>query len=180
MDLREQLQQCFQGRVCLMGLGNVLYGDDGFGVRLAERMKRARETRNPKPEVQSGTAGDSRCPEFQCLIAGTVPEHFIGRVAGSGFDHLVFLDAVDFGGLPGSVVLLNSEQMNARFPQISTHKVSLGLLAKWVEANGRTRAWLLGVQPESVKPADQLSRSVQATLETLLELLRDISPEVLV
>jgi len=24
-DLREQLQHCFQGRVCLMGFGNVLH-----------------------------------------------------------------------------------------------------------------------------------------------------------
>ena len=31
-DLREQLRQCFQGRVCMMGLGNVEYGDDGFGA----------------------------------------------------------------------------------------------------------------------------------------------------
>ena len=37
-DLREQLQQLFQGRVCLMGLGNVTYGDDGIGVRLAEEL----------------------------------------------------------------------------------------------------------------------------------------------
>jgi len=33
-DLREQLQQLFQGRVCLMGLGNVAYGDDGLGRKV--------------------------------------------------------------------------------------------------------------------------------------------------
>ena len=56
-DLREQLQHCFQGRVCLMGFGNVLYGDDGFGVRLAEELKsegrRPKEARNPRAEAKT-------------------------------------------------------------------------------------------------------------------------------
>ena len=46
-DLREQLQHCFRGRVCLMGLGNVDYGDDGLGVYLAESIA-ARLTRSGK------------------------------------------------------------------------------------------------------------------------------------
>ncbi len=102
---------------------------------------------------------------------GTTPDRFVGRVADEGFDHLIFLDAVEFGGVPGSVVFLNAEEMAARFPQISTHKISLGLLAKWAEARGSTRAWLLGVQPESLKPGASLTPTVQRTLEALVELL---------
>jgi hydrogenase maturation protease len=151
-NLREQLQILLQTRVCLMGLGNVDYGDDGFGVRLAEAL--------------------------EVMNAGTNPERFIGRVADEGFDHVIFLDAVEFGGAPGSVALLNSDEMAARFPQISTHKISVGLLAKQLESNGRTKAWLLGVQPESLKLGGRLTPTVQATLELLLDLVRDVSPEV--
>lgn len=158
-DLREQLQQCFQGRVCLMGLGNLDYGDDGFGVRLAEELK---------SESQS-------C----IIIAGSSPERLVSHVASEGFDHLIFLDAVEFDAAPGSVVLLNSGEMAARFPQISTHKLSLGLLARQVEANGKTRVWLLGVQPESLRPGEELTPAVRATLELLLELVRHISTEVM-
>ncbi|MFA5191238.1 MAG: hydrogenase maturation protease [Verrucomicrobiia bacterium] len=150
-DLGEQLEVCFQGRVCLMGLGNTDYGDDGFGVRLAETLAAA-----GVPDV---------------VIAGASPDRFVGRVAGGGFEHLIFLDAVESGSAPGSVVFLNAEEMSARFPQISTHKISLGLLAKWIEANGSTRAWLLGVQPESLKPGAGLTPTVQRTLEALVELL---------
>jgi hydrogenase maturation protease len=155
-DLREQLQQCFQGRVCLLGLGNVDYGDDGFGVRLAEELRAV------------GISG-------QVILCGTAPERFISRAAEERFDHVLFLDAVDFGGAPGSVVLLDSHQMAARFPQVSTHKLSLGLLARQVEANCGTKAWLLGVQPESLRQGEELSPRVQATLELLLELLRSCS-----
>ena len=66
-DLRGQLQQTLRGRVCLMGLGNTDYGDDGFGVRLAKAVERA------------GERGEF--PFAPCvIIAGTTPEHFIGRV----------------------------------------------------------------------------------------------------
>jgi len=61
--------------------------------------------------------------------------------------------------------------MAARFPQVSTHKISLGLLARCLEANGRTRAWLLGVQPESLQPGAGLTPAVQNTLKILTELL---------
>jgi hydrogenase 3 maturation protease len=152
-DLREQIQQCFRSRVCLMGLGNTDYGDDGLGVRLAEILAEA-----GVPNV---------------IIAGTTPDRFVCRVADEGFDHLIFFDAVEFGGVPGSVVFLNSKQMANRFPQISTHKVSLGMLAKWAESNGKTRAWLLGVQPESLKQAMLLTPKLQATLEMLTQLLAE-------
>jgi hydrogenase maturation protease len=181
-NLREQLRQPLQGRVCFMGLGNVDYGDDGFGVRLAEELKS--EGRNPKAEGspkserRSEDRGSS-CSVLglrsQAIIAGACPERLIRRVAEQGFDHLVFLDAVEFGGAPGSVVLLNSDDIIARYPQISTHKISLGLLAKWAEANGTTKAWLLGVQPESLKPGGELTPAVQATLQLLLELMRGAS-----
>ena len=124
-DLREHLLGCLTGRICLMGLGNTDYADDGFGVRLSEEL------------LGAGMAN--------VILAGTTPDRSIGLVAEQGFDHIVFLDAVEFGGTPGSVVLLNAREISARYPQISTHKISLGVLAKWVEANGRTKVWLLGV-----------------------------------
>jgi hydrogenase 3 maturation protease len=175
-----------------MGIGNVDYTDDGFGVRLAEELKS--EGRNPKTEGSPKSEGRSEdlgsiCLDFEprpvfgprshVIVAGTTPERVIGRVTQQGFDHFIFLDAVEFGGAPGSVVLLNSDEITTRYPQISTHKISLGLLAKWAEANGTTKAWLLGVQPESIKPGGELTPAVQATLELLLELVREVTLEVM-
>lgn len=158
-NLREQLEQRLQGRVCLMGLGNADYGDDSFGVRLAEELR------------------ESVLPQgWRVLEAGNTPERFIGSVADQGCDHLVFLDAVEFGGAPGSAVFLDALEMTARFPQISTHKISLGLLAKWAEANGTTKAWLLGVQPESLRPGQALTATLQRTLAALRELLCSVLP----
>jgi len=180
-DLREQLQQCFQGRVCFLGIGNVDYGDDGFGVRLVEALARSegRSATREAPGTGAGAVTSLPDSRSQYIIAGTAPERFIGDAAGGGCDHLIFLDAVDFGGVPGSAILLDSEQITARYPQISTHNISLGLLAKWAEANGTTKAWLLGVQPESLKPGTELTPAVRATLDLLLELVCDLALEVM-
>ncbi len=153
-DLREQIQQCLHGRVCFMGLGNVDYGDDGFGVHLAERIEVA------------GLA--------DVIIAGTMPERFTGTVADNSYDCLLFLDAAEFGGAPGSVIFLDAEEMAARFPQVSTHKISLGLLAKWIEESGKTKVFLLGVQPESLKNTQELTPTMQTTLEVLSSLLYEL------
>jgi hydrogenase maturation protease len=149
-NLREQLEQ-LQGRVCFMGVGNRDYGDDAFGVHLAQALLEA-----SVPDV---------------VVAGNSPDRRLGMVTEMEFDHLVFLDAVEFGAEPGSTVLLDTQQIIARYPQISTHKISLGLLASFIESNGVTKAWLLGVQPESLKQGDDLSPTVRKTLGVLLELL---------
>jgi hydrogenase maturation protease len=153
-DLREQLENCLKGRFCLMGLGSTDYGDDGLGVRLAERLAAA-----GLPDV---------------IIAGTMPERFIDTAIAASFDHLIFIDAVELGAPPGSAVFIDSGEMASRFPQISTHKISLGLLAKLVEEKGRTKARLLGVQPESLKSGAELSQAVQETIALLYELILDI------
>ena len=152
-SFREQIEQTLQGRVCLMGVGNIDYGDDGFGVYLAESL------------LEAGV--------LDVVIAESSPEHWITIAADKEFDHLVFLDAVELGNRagPGSVVFLDSEQIAARHPQVSTHKISLGLLAKFVESNGITKAWLLGVQPGSLREGQTLTPAVRKTAGVLLELL---------
>jgi hydrogenase maturation protease len=153
-DLREQLEECLNGRFCLMGLGNTDYGDDGLGVRLAERLAAAGLT--------------------DVIVAGTMPERFIDTAIAAAFDYLIFLDAVEMGAPPGSAVFLDSGEIAARFPQISTHKISLGLLARLVEEKGTTKARLLGVQPESLKSGAELSETVGKTVDLLYQLILDV------
>lgn len=153
-DLRPQLEQNLSGRVCFLGLGNADYGDDGLGVCLSEMLRRA---------------GMSNV-----VTAGTMPERHLSVLAQAGFEQVVFLDAVEFGGAAGTAVFLDAAQIVARFPQVSTHKISLGLLAQWVEANGM-KAWLLGVAPESLKPGQPLTATVRTTLEALSDLLQGLA-----
>jgi hydrogenase maturation protease len=148
----EELRQKLTGRVCLVGIGNTDLGDDGLGVKLAEAVR---------------TAGHA-----DVVIAETTPESWI-RTASFGFDNVLLLDAVQLGAEPGGAVLLDASQIESRFPQVSTHKLSLGLLAKLLQSYG-PRVWLLGVQPETLKQGAGLSAPVAKTVEALQKLLVEV------
>jgi hydrogenase 3 maturation protease len=105
------------------------------------------------------------------LVGGTMAERLVFQVYEAAFDQVIFMDAVECGAEPGAVVLLSSQEMTSRFPQVSTHKLSLGLLARMIEGNGKTKVWLLGVQPASLRPGQELSEPVQRTLEALAQWL---------
>lgn len=141
-------------RVVVLGLGNILYGDEGFGVRAAERLY----TRYAFPDhveiVDAGTQG------FPLLA-------FVERA-----DRLLLLDAVDFGLEPGSLVDKDSTGIPA---YLSAHKVSMhqssfsevmALAALTDCLPGEIR--LLGVQPADLSYGHTLSRIALAKLDTVV------------
>lgn len=145
----ELLKSC-AGKVMLMGLGNPLLGDDGFGVALASRLQ------------AEGAQG--------VVVAGLRPESHLHRMHQA--DTVLLADAVDVALEPGSLVLMDAAAVRARFPQITTHRIALGTLAAFLGDEGRRPVFLLGVQPERVEPALGLSERVQAALEAATAMLR--------
>jgi hydrogenase maturation protease len=139
-----------EGPVAWIGIGNADHGDDGFGVRLAESL---------------AAAG---CP--RAFVAGTAPERGVERAIESGCAHAVFLDATTFDGAPGSAIVLDAAQLEVRYPQVSTHAIALGTLARLLDARG-VRAWLVGVKPLAMRPGTGLSEPVREALERLKDLI---------
>ncbi len=150
-DLRADLAAKLAGRTCVLGIGDGQWGDDGLGVDLAQSLQ---------------NAGCSNV-----VVAGSNPESWIDWVRKGGFQNVLLLDAMEFPGEPGSVVFLESAQLRNRYPQVSTHKLTLGTLAMLIEDRSETRVWCLGVKPASLAPGAGLSEPVKATLELLKELL---------
>ncbi len=152
-DLREELRRGLGGKVCFVGVGNEDLSDDGFGPRLAGAL--------------SGTVG------ADVVLAGTTPERWVARLAGAGFDNVVFLDAVDVAGPPGAAVFMDADEIEGAFPQISTHRFSLGTLARLIRMTSPARVWLLGVQPASLERGAGLTSTMSASLEALRDLITD-------
>jgi hydrogenase maturation protease len=153
LDFRTALDEALNGRTGFVGIGNTDLGDDGFGVRLAEAL-----AASGVPDV---------------IIAGTVPENHITTLIDGSFDNLVFIDAVETGAGAGSVVFLNTEEIKSRFPQVSTHKIGLGTLARLIERESSATVWLLGIQPAALQERTGLSDSAHATTELLHRILLD-------
>jgi hydrogenase maturation protease len=79
-------------RVLIAGVGNVLRGDDGFGVEVLRRL-------------EHDLAGAEGVHFFESGIAG------VGLVQQllDGYDALIILDALDQGAAPGTVFVLAPE-----------------------------------------------------------------------
>ena len=75
-------------RILVAGVGNVLYGDDGFGVELAWRLARRTLPEGVKV-IETGIGGMSIVQELML-----------------GYDAVLLLDAHASGGAPGTVRLL--------------------------------------------------------------------------
>ena len=86
---------------------------------------------------------------------------------------MLFVDAVASGGPPGAVVLADSNQMATDYLQVSTHRLGLGLLAKYLEQVAKARVWLLGVQPDCLRPGTALSPAVAESLGVLEQLVME-------
>jgi hydrogenase maturation protease len=154
-DLGLQLA-AWRGRpLWLLGVGSLEQGDDGFGPRLALALQR---------RLRAGRA------PARAVDVGLCPERYVGLAVRAGCRLLVFADAVDFGGGPGALLLASSAELQARPPGASTHRVPLSVLAQYAEALG-AEAWLLGVQPGSLRGEEGLSPPVAAAVEALADLL---------
>jgi hydrogenase maturation protease len=155
-DFCAAIEEALTGKTGFVGIGNTALGDDGFGVRLAQAL-----AASGVPDV---------------IIAGTVPENHIPTLIDGRFDNLIFVDAVDTGAGAGSVVFLNADDIKGRFPQVSTHKFSLGSLARLIEMESSARVWLLGVQPATLREETGLSDAARTTLELLHRILLERIP----
>jgi hydrogenase maturation protease len=137
-------------RFGVVGVGNVLKGDDGAGPALVALLA-------------------SRGARFPYVDASEVPENYGGWVAKQGLDAVVFVDAVDFGGAPGEWRIIPFEDLMRSAS--STHRLSLHFLIRYLTEQWKGEAILAGVQPKSLKLGDGLSPEVEAGVKELAEAL---------
>lgn len=116
----------------LLGIGNVLWGDEGFGPRVVARLM---------------AAGDLP-PEVDLVDGGTQGLYLLPLVQDA--DRLIVFDAVDFGRPPGAMVVLRDAEIPAFFGQrpLSLHQTGFTDVLAAAELTGRRpRAiTLIGVQ----------------------------------
>jgi hydrogenase 3 maturation protease len=145
----KQLKEFLQGQVCLFGIGNRHWRDDGVGSFLAEEIE--------------GHAG------VNVVDAGCVPENHLERVAATHPDTILMLDATDFGGKPGQVRLLYPDKV--AWSGLSTHAGSLQMLARYLHARTQANIALLAIQPAVMASGEGLSPDVARTVRLLQQRL---------
>ncbi len=150
-----RLKSLMKGRVVVLGVGNRFRSDDGVGSLLAEQL-----------EGQTNV---------HVIDAGAVPENYLEMVARLRPDTILILDAVDFGGAPGDLNILEPELVGPS--DVSTHALSLQTTADFLKARTQARLAVLAIQPADIGLGTELSeegsRAVELLKEALISALHD-------
>ena len=144
----DRLEDCLQGSLVLMGIGNSWRRDDAAGPALIQRV-----------------AGRLRA---HCIDAGSAPERHLGEAVRSAPDSIVLVDAVDFGGSPGETAAFLPGDLPERIG--TTHDVPLALLMRYLEAESGATVLLVGIQPASTVFGVGISTEVEACVGSLASL----------
>ncbi len=131
----------------IVGVGNVLRGDDGFG-----------------PELVKNLSGRTN---VNLLDGGETPEDLLDKIVKMAPAKLVIADAVALGAMPGDAALLESDQLGKRIA-VSTHNLSLLMFIKYLkEKLPELDIKILGVQPRNIDFGKRLSPEVGKTIDNL-------------
>jgi hydrogenase maturation protease len=140
-------------KTLVLGLGNILLGDEGVGVRVVERLQELYEFP----------------PEVRVLDGGTLALDLLPYVEDA--DRLLVIDALEMGAEPGEIARLESDQVPAFLSvKLSPHQMGLAdLLAAARLRNSYPEELVLwGVQPAVMRPGLALSPPVAAQVEVLV------------
>jgi hydrogenase maturation protease len=140
-------------KTVVVGIGNLIRTDDGFGLHALERLQ-----------------ADARVPEGVAFIdGGTHGLELLTYVSDS--THLLLLDAIDVGEKPGTLVRMVNEELRGLPGAASVHQVGLADLLATLPLVSTTRREivLLGVTPLSTDWGTELTAPVAAALDAVVE-----------
>jgi hydrogenase maturation protease len=142
-------------KVLILGVGNLLLKDDGFGVHLINSLK------------------DTPFPgNITLLEAGTVSHQLIPLLRET--DQLIVIDVVEAGDTPGALFRFSPDDMH--FPseqKASLHQISLIDVLHMAELTGnKPKTVIIAVQPRDVSSWSlELSEELQGVMPRVRELV---------
>ncbi len=147
----------YDAEVLVVGCGNVLFQDDGFGPAAIEELEKHLEER-PLPE------------NTMVIDAGTGGPHFLFSLPNPMWKKLIILDIANFGGEPGDIVLLTKDQIPPGRYQ-DPHSISV---VDPLHDLDDVEVVIVACQPENVSSPDVvygLSESVQKAIPEALDIV---------
>jgi len=145
MSAGNVFRRILKGKVVIVGVGNVLRGDDGLGPVFVEGLK-------SKVGVP-------------CINAGNVFENYLGVIIRERPETVLLVDAVHLDMNPGEFAIVDPSRIE--HGGLSTHDVSPSLFLNFLVEETRCNIFLLGIQPERIALGTGISETVRKTLRNL-------------
>lgn len=142
-----------RGIVAIIGIGNIMRGDDGCGPKVIENLKK----KNIKAHL------------FDC---GTVPENYIFPILSTSCDTIILIDAADFGAMPGSIKALSLNEISGT--GLSTHNSSIRLFTDLLmTGKDNLNIFAVSMQPKKIAFGEALSDEVKSGIDTLTDIFTE-------
>lgn len=144
----------------VLGVGNLLWADEGFGVRCVEAFAERFDIPDELTVADGGTQGLYLVDFFR------------------DYDPIVIFDAVDFGDAPGSIRVVENEEIPAFVAgrKVSLHQAGLQDVIACAKLLGdcAENMLLVGVQPVELEDyGGSLRDAVKACIPDALQIARD-------
>jgi hydrogenase maturation protease len=142
-----------RGHVLILGIGNLLLGDDGVGIHAVQEL-----------------AGRPLPPGVDLLDGGTSGMALVDHMAGRA--KVVVIDAASGRGAPGTIYRCEVRELMEQQGALSLHDFGLVDSLRMAQQLGCAprRVVVLGVQPATLEPGMELSPAVAAALSAVLDL----------
>lgn len=140
-------------RIVVLGLGNLMRTDDAVGMLALQQLR-----------------ADARVPSSVSLVdGGTLGLDLLHPLDGA--THLLALDAIDTGTLPGTLLRFAGEEIADLPVAKSVHLLGFSDLVGAMRLTGSAPVEIvvLGVQPEKIAWGTQLTPTVEAAVPRLME-----------
>lgn len=142
--------------VMVLGIGCTLYSDEGFGVRVVEKMQRKYEFSDKVLLVDGGVLGVN--------LLGVISKP----------NHLIVVDAVRNKGKPGDLYRLEGDEIPARIrAKNSLHQVDfLEALTLCQALDKVPETVILGIEPEDIETlSTELTPTTQSKVDAVIEMV---------
>lgn len=142
-------------RILIAGLGNLLLQDDGIGIHAVHELKK-----DPPPGVLVAEIGTA-------VLRGLHLYEWADRV--------LVIDAMEAGGIPGTMYLCGDRDVADPAIKASLHELSLLAALKFLSPQKRPEVVVLGVEPEIIDYGLHLSPTLGSSLPQLIKTVRDLA-----
>jgi hydrogenase maturation protease len=149
--------------VLVAGIGNIFFGDDGFGVEVANRLKAL----PPRRGV--------RVVEF-----GIRSLHLAYELL-DGYDTLVLIDTISIGDdPPGTLAVVEPDRSSSDSPAIDAHTMNPEAVLGMLDSLGGEirRVLVVGCQPAVISETIGLSSPVAGAVEQAVRMVDELLDEL--
>ena len=136
--------------ILVLGLGNTIMTDDGFGVEVVTTLSSRYHFQGPVQLLDGGTLGLDLLPHLEEV------------------ESLLIIDALDMRDEPGRIFRIEGDEVPRAFAsKLSVHQMGLQDLLAVAELQGHVPRNLVvwGVQPECIEMGTEMTATVAAAVE---------------